>query len=86
MNEKDYDDKYTMGAYRIAKENPSIEALTMDQAMTVIKFPNLLIHFESNFSKELIERERWYMANDAFINNMRSSTMNIMIEIVFNES
>ncbi len=57
MNEKDYDDKYTMGAYRIAKENPSIEALTMDQAMTVIKFPNLLIHFESNFSKELIERE-----------------------------
>ncbi len=25
------------------------------------------------------------MANDAFINNMRSSTTNIMIEIVFNE-
>lgn len=57
MNEKDYNDKYTMGAYRIAKENPSIKALTMDQAMRVIKFPKFLTHFESNFSKELIERE-----------------------------
>jgi hypothetical protein len=57
LNEKDYDDKYTMGAYRIVKENPSIEALIVDQTMTVIKFPNLLTHFESNFSKELIERE-----------------------------
>jgi hypothetical protein len=57
LNEKDYDDKYTMGAYRIAKENPSIKALAMDQAMRVIKFPNLLTHFENNFSKELIERK-----------------------------
>jgi hypothetical protein len=40
-----------------AKENPSIKVLTMDQAMKVIKFPNLLTHFESNFSKELIERK-----------------------------
>jgi hypothetical protein len=47
-----------MGAHMIAKENLSMGVLTIKGSMKVIKYLNLFIHLESNFTKELIKGEK----------------------------
>jgi hypothetical protein len=39
--ENNYNSKYIMGPYWIEKKNPSLEALTMEGMMKIIKYPNL---------------------------------------------
>ncbi len=54
-----YDDKYIMRTHRIEKKIPSMEALMMERAMKVIKYPNLFILVERNFVKQLIKKENY---------------------------
>jgi hypothetical protein len=53
----DSDDKYTMAAYRIPKLKMSIEKLTKDDVLKVIKYPNLFTAEESTFTQKFIKRE-----------------------------
>jgi hypothetical protein len=55
----DYDDKYTMRAFRSEKTNPSMEALMMERVMKVIEYPNLFILVERNFVKQLMKKENY---------------------------
>lgn len=56
-NEKNYDDKYTMGVCRIKKENLSREALTIDGAMKIIKYINFFTPSKNDFTKKLIKNK-----------------------------
>jgi len=51
----DSDDKYTMAAYRIPKLKMSIEKLTKDDVLKVIKYPNLFTAEESTFTQKFSE-------------------------------
>jgi hypothetical protein len=58
-NEKNYNEKHTMGAYKNAKENTFIETLTFERAIKKLAYLNLFTHFEGNVNKELVKGERW---------------------------
>jgi hypothetical protein len=54
--ENDYDSKYIMGAYKIKRENPLLEALIIEGVEKVIQKPKLFILVERNIVKQLITK------------------------------
>jgi hypothetical protein len=57
-NEKNYNEKHAMWAYKNAKENTTRD-INFWKSNKKLVYLNLFTHFESNVNKELVKGERW---------------------------
>jgi hypothetical protein len=64
-------DKYTMTAYKIPKPKSSIEKLTKDGALKVIKYPNLFNSKKRTFTQIFIKKGNMLMVNNISTNESK---------------